>query len=256
MRQADDLRDAVEAYLRSLEFAPELGELEAALRYPLEAGGKRIRPVFCLAVAEAAGGSVDAALPAAAAIELVHTFSLVHDDLPALDDDDERRGRPSAHVAFGEGVALLAGDALLAEAVRLALTYESPEVARDLVDATLGMIGGQFRDITGDDADLEAVHRLKTGRLFIAGVRMGLDVAGVADDERAPWLAFGDEVGLLFQVVDDLLDGDGYVERLGVDRAERLAVESAERARSHLDRVDADTGVLRDLVGVLAVRSV
>ena len=256
MRQADELRDAVEAYLGSLEFAPELGELDQVLRYPLEAGGKRIRPVLCLAVAEAAGGSVDAALPAAAAIELVHTFSLVHDDLPALDDDDERRGRPSAHVAFGDGVALLAGDALLAEAVRLTLTYESIDVARDLVDATLGMIGGQFRDITGDDADLEAVHRLKTGRLFVAGVRMGLDVAGVADAERGPWLAFGDEVGLLFQVVDDLLDGDGYVERLGVDGAERLAVESAERARAHLDCVDADTGVLRDLVGVLAVRSV
>src|SRR5688572_24785854 len=238
MRQADELRDAVEAFLRSLEFAPELGELERALRYPLEAGGKRIRPVLCLAVAEAAGGGVEDAFPAAAAIELVHTFSLVHDDLPALDDDDERRGRPSAHVAFGEGVALLAGDALLAEALRLALTYESNDVARDLVDATLGMIGGQFRDITGDDSDLEAVHRLKTGQLFVAGVRMGLDVAGVADSDRAPWLAFGDEVGLLFQVVDDLLDGDGYVDRLGVDEAERLAVESAERARARLDGID------------------
>jgi geranylgeranyl diphosphate synthase type II len=254
MRPADELRDAVEAYLRSLEFARELGELDKTLRYPLEAGGKRIRPVLCLAVAEAAGGDVDDALPAAAAIELVHTFSLVHDDLPALDDDDERRGRPSAHVAFGEGVALLAGDALLAEALRLVLGYESKDVARDLVDATLGMIGGQFRDITGDP-DLEAVHRLKTGRLFLAAVVIGLDVAGVPDADRAPWLAFGDEVGLLFQVVDDLLDGDGYVERLGIDRAEQLAHESAERARRHLDLVAADTSVLHELVDVLAVRT-
>ena len=116
MRQADELRELVEAYLRTLSLAPELGRLEEALRYSLEAGGKRIRPVICLAVAEAAGGEVERALPAGAAVELVHTFSLVHDDLPALDDDAERRGRPSAHVVFGEGVALLAGDALLAEA--------------------------------------------------------------------------------------------------------------------------------------------
>jgi len=255
MRPADELRDAVEAYLRSLSLAPELGGLEEVLRYSLESGGKRIRPVLCLAVAEAGGGSVDDALPAAAAIELVHTFSLVHDDLPALDDDDERRGRPSAHIAFGEGVALLAGDALLAEAVRLALTYESADIARELVDATLGMIGGQHRDITGDDADLEELHRLKTGRLFVAAVRMGLGVAGVGDDEREPWLAFGDEVGLLFQVVDDVLDGDGYAERLGREGAERLADEAAARAREHLERVSADTAVLRELVDVLAVRT-
>jgi geranylgeranyl diphosphate synthase, type II len=255
MRPADELRTVVEEYLGALSFAPDLGSLAEVVRYPLEAGGKRIRPVLCLAVAESAGGSVDEALPAAAALELVHTFSLVHDDLPALDDDDERRGRPSAHVAFGEGVALLAGDALLAEALRLALAYESNSVARELVDAALGMIGGQFRDITGDDSDLAAVHRLKTGRLFLAGVRMGLDVAGVPSAERAPWLSFGNEVGLLFQVVDDLLDGDGYVERLGADAAERLAYESAERARAHLDRVNADTSVLRELVDVLAVRT-
>ena len=125
MRPADELRDAVEAYLRSLSFAPELGGLEEVLRYSLESGGKRIRPVLCLAVTEAGGGAIDDALPAAAALELVHTFSLVHDDLPAMDDDDERRGQPTTHVAFGDGVALLAGDALLAEAVRLAARYES-----------------------------------------------------------------------------------------------------------------------------------
>src|SRR5262245_27277864 len=128
MQRADELRDAVEAYLGSLTLTPELGGLEEALRYSLESGGKRVRPVLSLAVAQANGASVEHALPAAAALELVHTFSLVHDDLPAMDDDDERRGRPSAHVAFGEGVALLAGDALLAEAYRLALTYDEPEI--------------------------------------------------------------------------------------------------------------------------------
>ena len=255
MRPADELRDLVEAYLASLSFAPELGRLDEVLRYSLESGGKRVRPVLCLAVAEANGAAVDDALPAAAALELVHTFSLVHDDLPALDDDDERRGRASAHVAFGEGVALLAGDALLAEAVRLALTYDSNEIAHELVDATLGMIGGQYRDITGDDADLEELHRLKTGRLFVAAVRMGLAVAGVGPVERAPWLTFGDDVGLLFQVVDDLLDGDGYTARLGYEETSRLADRVSERARVQLDELDADTSVLRELVDVLAART-
>jgi geranylgeranyl diphosphate synthase, type II len=255
MRPADELRDAVEAYFRSLSLHAELGGLEAALRYSLESGGKRVRPVLCLAVAEAAGGRLDDALPAAAAIELVHTFSLVHDDLPAMDDDDERRGRPSAHVAFGEGSALLAGDALLAEAFRLALTCERPAVAAELVDATLGMIGGQYLDITGADGDLEELHRLKTGRLFLAAVRMGLEIADVPAAERASWLRFGDDVGLLFQLVDDLLDGDGYVDRVGRRETEVLAEAAAERTRRALDATSADTSVLRDLVDTLAVRT-
>jgi len=255
MRPADELRDTVDAYLGSLSFVQELGRLEEALRYSLESGGKRIRPILCLAVAEANGASIEAALPAAAAVELVHTFSLVHDDLPALDDDDERRGRPSAHIAFGEGVALLAGDALLAEAMRLALGYQSEAVARDLVEAALGMIGGQYRDITGDDGDLEELHRLKTGRLFVASVRLGIDVAEVASDARAPWVAFGEDVGLLFQVVDDVIDGDGYAERLGHDGASRLADEIADRARARLDAIDADTSALGELVDALAVRT-
>ena len=133
MRNPEELRAAVEAYLGELALTPELGALEDAMRYTLQAGGKRVRPVLCLATAEAAGTEPDRALPAAAALELVHTFSLVHDDLPALDDDDVRRGRPSAHVAFGEAVSILAGDALLAEAMRLALSYPTTGLARELV---------------------------------------------------------------------------------------------------------------------------
>jgi geranylgeranyl diphosphate synthase, type II len=255
MRPADELRDAVEAYLGSLSLAPELGRLEEVLRYAIESGGKRVRPVLCLAVADANGASIEAALPAAAALELVHTFSLVHDDLPAIDDDDERRGHPSAHVAFGEGVAILAGDALLAEALRLALTYESGEIARDLVAAALGMIGGQYRDITGDERNLEELHRLKTGRLFMAAVQLGAVVAGVRGEARASWIAFGDDVGLLFQVVDDLIDGDGYVDRIGRAGASRLAAEVAVRARGRLTAIDADTSVLVELVDALATRT-
>lgn len=249
------LRALVEEHLGTLLLRPELGPLETPIRYALGGGGKRIRPVLCVATCEAAGAPPQEALAAAAAVELVHTFSLVHDDLPAMDDDDERRGRPSAHVAYGEGVALLAGDALLAEAFRLALTYDEPDVARELVEATLGMIGGQYLDITGTAADLEELHRLKTGRLLSASVGLGLAVAGLAVAEQEPWRAFGAELGLLFQIVDDVLDGDGYAARHGVEDARRLAADAAARARARLDAVDADTSVLGELVDELADRT-
>jgi geranylgeranyl diphosphate synthase, type II len=255
MRAADELRGLVEEALGELALAPELGALREPMRYAYEAGGKRLRPVLCLATAEAAGGAVENAVPAALAVELVHTFSLVHDDLPALDDDDVRRGRPTAHVAYGDGVALLAGDALLTEALRLALGYPTPAVARELAGATLAMIGGQYRDVTGDDSDLEAVHRLKTGALFSAAVGCALWVAGVPEAGQRRWRAFGDELGPLFQLVDDVLDGDGYVTRLGEDEARRLAGEAAARAHARLEDVPADTSVLAELVDALAVRT-
>ncbi len=159
-------------------------------------------------------------------------------------------------MAFGEGVALLAGDALLAEAFRLALSYEDPDIARELVDATLGMIGGQYRDITGDDGDLAEVERLKTGRLFSAAVGLGLRSAGMPAEEQPPWRAFGDELGILFQAVDDILDGDGLVARVGVDGARRVADDAAERARQRLGALAAETTVLRELVDGLAVRTI
>lgn len=254
MRAPDALLELTEEYLGGLELAEELGEQRTSMRYALE-GGKRIRAVICLATAEAAGVEVERALPAAAALELIHAFSLVHDDLPALDDDDERRGRPSAHIAFGEGVALLAGDALIAEAFRLVLTYPTTAPARELAGATLGMIGGQYLDITGGDADLAALHRLKTGRLFAASVGLALWAAGVPEPEQVPWRAFGEELGMLFQVVDDVLDGDGYAARLGVDAARGLARDAAERARAALERIPADTSVLGVIVDGLVVRT-
>ncbi len=254
MRAAEALRQLVEEYLADLELSAELGEQRDSMRYALE-GGKRIRAVICLATAEAAGMEPEAALPAAAAIELVHAFSLVHDDLPALDDDSERRGRPSAHVAFDEGVALLAGDALLVEAFRRALAYPTPGPARELADATLGMIGGQYLDITRAGVSLEELHRLKTGRLFEASVGLALVVAGVPESEQAPWRAFAQELGLLFQIVDDILDGDGYAARLGVDAARGLAADAAARAAAQLEAIRADTSVLRALVDGLAVRT-
>jgi geranylgeranyl diphosphate synthase, type II len=255
LRHPDELRELVEGYLGELAFTPELGALEEAIRYPLESGGKRVRPVISLAVGEAAGAAAEHVLPAAAAVELVHTFSLVHDDLPALDDDDERRGRPSAHVAFDEATALLAGDALLAEAFRLALSYPTPMVGREVAQATLGMIGGQHRDVTGDTDDLAALHRLKTGALFSASVGVALWVAEVPEGEQPLWRGFGDELGLLFQIVDDLLDGDGYAEAYGADGARRLADEAAARAQARLNEIPADTTVLAEIVASLAART-
>jgi geranylgeranyl diphosphate synthase type II len=250
----EELRALVEEYLESLAPWPQLHGQAESVRYSLTVGGKRVRPVICLAVAEAVGTTVEAALPAAASLELVHTFSLVHDDLPALDADDERRGQPSTWKQFGEAVGILAGDALLAEAFRLAATYERTHVVRELAEATLGMIGGQYLDVTGSAPDEATLHKLKTGCLFAASVNLALWV-GEVDDQRS-WRAFGDELGLLFQIVDDILDGDGYVVTHGVDGARRLADEAAERARARLAEVDADTSVLREIVDSLAVRTV
>jgi len=254
MQAPDDLARRVDSGLEDLVLHPELGDLAEPMRYALGGGGKRIRPVLCLATAEAAGGTVEDALPAALALELVHSFSLVHDDLPALDDDDERRGRPSAHVAYGEGVALLAGDALLGEALRLALAYERREPARELAQAALGMIGGQYLDIDGGRDDQLELNRLKTARLFEASIGCGLWVAQVPAAGQQDWRGFGAEFGVLYQVVDDLLDGDGLVRERGREATLELATGREALARAQLDMIDADTSVLTGLVDELAAR--
>ena len=254
MRNPEELRVLVEGYLGDLALTPELHGQAESVRYAL-VGGKRVRAVICLATADAAGVDAEVALPAAASLELVHAFSLVHDDLPALDNDAERRGHASVWAEFGEAIAILAGDALLAEAFRLALSYPSPEVGRELAQATLGMIGGQYLDITGSTPDEVTLHKLKTGCLFSASVGMALWAAGVAERDQPPWRAFGDELGLLFQIVDDILDADGYVLSHGEDGARRLADEAATRARKRLAEVPADTSTLVDIVDGLATRT-
>jgi geranylgeranyl pyrophosphate synthase len=175
--------------------------------------------------------------------------------LPALDNDAERRGRASTWSEFGEAVAVLAGDALLAEAFRLALSYPFPHVGRELAQATLGMIGGQYLDITQGAPDEATLHKLKTGCLFAASVGTALWVAEVPERAQAPWRAFGEELGLLFQIVDDILDDDGYVLSHGADGARALADQAAERARARLADVPADTSVLEDIVDGLATRT-
>jgi geranylgeranyl diphosphate synthase type II len=256
MHAPDELRELVEEALEQLELWPELEGQRESARYALvEMGGKRIRPVISLAVGEALGAAPEQVMPAALALELVHNFSLVHDDLPSLDGDEERRGKPSVWAAYGEAKAVLAGDALLAEAFRLACSYPTSHVARELAEATLGMIGGQYLDTMEPDADLERVHRLKTGRLFYASVAMPLWAAAVPEDEQGSWRAFGDELGLLFQIVDDILDADGYVLAHGPQKARALADDAAQRARRSLEAIDADTSVLGEIVDGLAVRT-
>src|SRR3954470_3182756 len=226
MRSTEQLRTLVEGYLGDLALTPELHGQAESVRYAL-VGGKRVRAVICLATVEAAGADAEAGLPAAASLELVHAFSLVHDDLPSLDNDAQRRGRASVWAEYGEAGAVLAGDALRGEAFRLALSYRTPHVGRELAQATLGMIGGQYLDITGTAPDEATLHRLKTGRLFAASVGMATWVAEIPERERAPWRAYGEELGLLFQIVDDILDGDGYVLSHGEEQSRRLADEAA-----------------------------
>jgi geranylgeranyl diphosphate synthase, type II len=255
MHSPDELRDEVERFLAGLELSEELGQLDKVVRYALAGGGKRIRPVLCLATTEAAGGDPRRALPAAAALELVHSFSLVHDDLPALDDDEQRRGRPTVHVRFGEAQAILAGDALLNEAFSLALGYEEPHVGRELALATSGMIGGQYLDINGGREDQLELNRLKTARLFEASIGCGLWVAQVPVPRQQDWREFSAEFGVLYQVVDDLLDGDGLVRERGRAATLELATAREALARAKLDAIDADTSVLTSLVDELTARA-
>jgi geranylgeranyl diphosphate synthase, type II len=223
-----------------------------------------------MAAAAGAGADPQLALPAAAAVEMIHAFSLVHDDLPALDDDSERRGQPTSHVRYGEAVAVLVGDALLSAAYRhVAEHLDVPADVRLAVIAELaagveGMIDGQYLDVTASTPpshdQLAELHRLKTGSLIGASVTTGALVGGIDRDQLGPHRAYASELGLLFQIVDDILD-DGshdepsYVNTLGIDRARALARESHHRALALLEDLPGDTTELRDLTDLIALRT-
>jgi geranylgeranyl diphosphate synthase, type II len=275
----DDLRELIEKYLAGLRFSaiPETEGLDEAMRYSLLAGGKRIRPVLALATSRSLGAEPGSMLPAAAAIELIHTYSLIHDDLPAMDDDDLRRGRATSHVVFGENVAILAGDGLFAEAVRLFAEQQQGEPAavlaalRELLGAigVDGMVGGQYVDVTQEElgaAELRDLHALKTGRLIAASVGVVLVLAGPNERETIPYRRFAEELGVLFQIVDDILDVTGsdeelgkphgsderhgkltYVSLFGLERARELAAESHRKAHEALSAV---RGEPRDLTQI------
>ena len=195
--------------------------LREAMQYSLLAPGKRLRPLLAILAAESCGGSERAALPAACAVEMIHAYSLIHDDLPAMDDDDLRRGRPTCHRAFGEAQAILAGDALLTLAFEvLARDVQPPIVAArccaELARAAgaVGMVGGQADDISGELADsglagLERIHRRKTGAMLNISLRLGGLIASASDDQLMALDRYGEQLGLAFQIVDDLLDVSG-----------------------------------------------
>ena len=226
------------------------------MRYSLDVGGKRVRPVIALAVGEALGAPVEQVLPAALAIELVHTFSLVHDDLPALDDDEERRGQPSTWKKFGEGVGVLAGDALLAEAFRLAARVRVAAVARELAQATLGMIGGQYLDTMVDGIRPRGGAPAEDGAALL---RVGGDGAlgrrAAARASRRRGARSRTSSGCCSRSSTTSSTATATSREHGAEGARRFADEAAERARERLDGIDADTSVLREIVDGLAVRT-
>ncbi|MBF6560146.1 MAG: polyprenyl synthetase family protein [Candidatus Binataceae bacterium] len=263
-----------------------------AMRYSLLAGGKRLRPVLALAACEAVGGAIDVAMSFACAIEMIHTYSLVHDDLPCMDDDDLRRGRPTNHKVYGEAIATLAGDGLLTDAFKVlaqaaaqsGAAHSAPEALletiAELADAagSAGMVGGQVIDLLGEGrdlrlAELEELHRRKTGALFVAAVRGGARLGGGSPEELTALGAYGAALGLAFQVIDDLLDVESsaedlgkrtnkdqargkatYPALLGVERSRDLARELAGKAERALGAFDDRAAPLRLLAAYAVER--
>ena len=221
--------EALGRYLPEASDHPK--EIHRAIRYSVFAGGKRLRPILVLAAAQIAGGQIEQALPAAAAIELIHTYSLIHDDLPAMDDDDFRRGRPTCHKVYGEAMAILAGDALLTQAFIL-LSGEPPLVQVDAKARLMviheiaqaaggkGMVGGQVVDILQEDREVDLptllyLHTHKTGSLIRACLRVGGILASAGPEQMEALTRYGERIGLAFQIVDDILDLEGSLEALG-----------------------------------------
>ena len=269
---------ALERYLPGVSSVPPI--IFESVRYSVFAGGKRLRPILCLAAAEAVGGKADIALPAACALEMIHTYSLIHDDLPAMDDDDYRRGKPTNHRVFGEAVAVLAGDALLTEAFHLISNRELFKgvpaesilrVIHELSQASgyFGMVGGQVVDIQSEgravgEETLYFIHTHKTGALMTAAVRTGAILAGATEEQIHVLSQYGRDLGIAFQVADDILNVEGNREALGketgsdtrlkkatfpavmgLDASRRKAQEFVAHALVHLESFDDRAEPLR-----------
>ena len=284
MKHVDSINRALSEYLtipcEGQDIVPD------AMRYSVENGGKRVRPVLTLEFCQACGGEAEAALPFACAIEMVHTYSLIHDDLPCMDDDDFRRGKPSCHKQFGESYALLAGDGLLTLAFETLASAQLPAV--DICRAVQplascagvrGMIGGQVLDLlseegTPDYALLEKIDRLKTGALMEAAVLLGCIAAGVTDETLLNSArTYAQSLGLAFQIVDDILDVTGdvsqlgkptgsdeknqkvtFVRLLGLEQCRMLADKLTDRAIRALEDFPGDTAFLASFARELSVR--
>ena len=245
-RRAEEVNEWLDRLVPSESTPPVL--LHRAMRYSLLAGGKRLRPALVLAAGESFGADTDDLMPAACAIEMIHTYSLIHDDLPAMDNDDLRRGRPTCHKAFGEAVAILAGDALLTQAFRV-LAADSParnaerqlRVIREVATAAgtvEALIGGQMADIESeglkvDDSALEYIHRSKTGAMISASVVVGGTVAGASENEVERLREYGQRIGLAFQIADDILDVTSTSEQLGKTPGKDQAANKATYPAIH-----------------------
>jgi geranylgeranyl diphosphate synthase type II len=268
-----------------MQEGPEARVVEA-MRYSLFAGGKRLRPILCLAAAEAVGGEIQAAMSAACALEMIHTYSLIHDDLPAMDDDDLRRGKPTSHKVFGEAIAILAGDGLLTEAFVLLSDYKSllSEKAVELIGVIAraasyrGMVGGQVVDMLSQNkpADLEIVqqmHKRKTAALIAAATEAGALAARGTEDQVASMARYGRGIGLAFQIADDILDIEGDTELLGkttgadvargkvtypaavgLEKSRAAAEELVNDALAALEGYDGKADPLRDLAKYIVTR--
>ena len=278
---------ALDRYLPADKHQP--ASLHRAVRYSLLGGGKRIRPLLALAAAEAVGGRPAAVLPFACALEMIHTYSLIHDDLPAMDDDRLRRGQPTSHIVFGEGIAILAGDALLTEAFRVMAEAQnlkglSPkrvlQVINGIAEASglLGMVAGQVADLEseGRDADLamvDFIHVRKTGALLLASVRTGAILAEATPSALRSLTKYGEYLGLCFQIVDDVMDAEGETEKtgkesggderhekvtyaavLGVPAAKQRALELRDDSLHALDRFGKRAEPLRELARSVVAR--
>jgi geranylgeranyl diphosphate synthase type II len=291
-RYFEELRREAEAALDRHTPAADThpARLHRAMRYSLMAGGKRLRPILALAACDAVGGDRATVLPFAAALEMIHTYTLIHDDLPAIDDDDLRRGRPTCHIAFDEPTAILAGDGLLtlaAEVMTDAARFPGVEpstlldVATETLRAigTLGTIGGQQVDVEmegeeGDLAVLEYIHTHKTGKLLVAAVRGGAALAGAEDDALTALTEYARNIGLAFQVIDDILDVKGekatlgktpgadvargkltYPSLLGMDESASLAVRLTDTAIGHLEMFGDRGERLTDIARYIIARS-
>ncbi|MBU0482320.1 MAG: polyprenyl synthetase family protein [Proteobacteria bacterium] len=281
----------VEESMEALMYAPRgLQEDHArhieAMGYSLFAGGKRIRPILCLAACSAVGGVEDNAIPAAVSLECIHTYSLIHDDLPAMDDDDLRRGKPTNHTIYGEAGAILAGDGLLTLAFELLARNSKLEAAEQLQiirliaegSGSMGMVGGQAIDIAceGKKIDFETlkqIHRRKTGALLTAAVQAGAVVGGASEAQFQALTDYGNEIGLAFQIVDDLLNVEGTTEELGkaagsdaerqkstypaffgIEETRRKAEEAVARALASLETFDRKAEPLREIAHYIRKR--
>jgi geranylgeranyl diphosphate synthase, type II len=222
------VEEALEYYLPGEDNIP--ADIYKAVRYSVFNGGKRIRPILCLAATEAVGGDLGPAIPVACALELIHSYSLIHDDLPAMDDDDFRRGKPTCHKVFGENIAILAGDALLTEAFVILSHVEKVRLSAERRLAVIqeiakaagicGMVGGQALDVlsgksVSDEDTLNEIHRRKTGALIVAAVKTGAIIFNARKDKIQALAEYGINVGLAFQVADDILNVEGDRELMG-----------------------------------------